>query len=83
MILYSCLKCHTFHYSKEAEARLVEEEKEKLEKLKEEKFLQEQLLKQEAIKRQIQQALNEQTFEQFKQYSEQQYPGEEFIVVIT
>lgn len=38
-------------------------------------MLQDQLLKQEAIKRQIQQALNEQTFDQFKQYAEQQYPG--------
>lgn len=46
-----------------------------VEQLEEKKYLQEQLLKQEAVKRQIQQALNEQTFEQFKQYAEQQYPG--------
>lgn len=32
--------------------------------------------REEAIKRQIQQALNEQTYEQFRKYSEQQFPGE-------
>ncbi|CAG9762863.1 unnamed protein product [Ceutorhynchus assimilis] len=31
---------------------------------------------QEAIKRQIQQALNEQTYEQFRKYADQQYPGD-------
>ncbi|KAK5643713.1 hypothetical protein RI129_007558 [Pyrocoelia pectoralis] len=42
----------------------------------EEKVLQEQIRKEEAIKRQIQQALNEQTYEQFRNYAEQQYPGD-------
>lgn len=59
----------------EAENRRIEEENERIEKLKEERHVQEQLIRQEAIKRQIQHALNEQTFEQFKQYAEQQYPG--------
>lgn len=44
-------------------------------KSEEEKYIQEQLLKQEVIKRQIQQALNEQTYDQFRIYAEQQYPG--------
>ncbi|KAJ8949661.1 hypothetical protein NQ314_008122 [Rhamnusium bicolor] len=60
--------------AKEEESRKLVEEEEKLKKDEEEKFVQEQLLKQEAIKRQIQQALNEQTYDQFRKYSEQQYP---------
>lgn len=37
---------------------------------------QERLEQEELIKRQIQQALNEQTYEQFRKYSEHQFPGE-------
>lgn len=40
------------------------------------KLAQEQLERDEAVKRQIQQALNEQTYTQFRKYAEQQYPGE-------
>lgn len=65
-----------FYISKEEESRKLIEEEEKLKKREEEKFIQEQLLKEEAIKRQIQQALNEQTYDQFRKYAEQQYPGE-------
>ncbi|KAG5882535.1 hypothetical protein JTB14_038146 [Gonioctena quinquepunctata] len=68
---------------KEQEKRIKEEqskqqiaEEERLKKEEEEKYLEEQMLKQEAIKRQIQQALNEQTFDQFRSYAEQQYPGD-------
>nr|XP_023015905.1 Golgi resident protein GCP60 [Leptinotarsa decemlineata] len=61
---------------KEEEARKRIEEEERLKKMEEEKYLEEQMFKQEAIKRQIQQALNEQTFDQFRKYSEQQYPGD-------
>lgn len=46
-----------------------------MKKDEEEKFIQQQLLKEEAIKRQIQQALNEQTYDQFRKFAEQQYPG--------
>ncbi|KAJ8936948.1 hypothetical protein NQ318_015566 [Aromia moschata] len=62
--------------AKEEESRRIIEEEERLKKIEEEKFVQEQLLKQEAIKRQIQQALNEQTYDQFRKYAEQQYPGD-------
>ncbi|XP_018579759.1 Golgi resident protein GCP60 isoform X2 [Anoplophora glabripennis] len=62
--------------AKEEESRKLIEEEEKLKKSEEEKFIQEQLLKEEAIKRQIQQALNEQTYDQFRKYAEQQYPGD-------
>ncbi|CAH2015732.1 unnamed protein product [Acanthoscelides obtectus] len=60
---------------KDEESRKLIEAQEKLKKEEEEKYLQEQLYKQEAIKRQIQQALNEQTYNQFRKYAEQQYPG--------
>lgn len=40
------------------------------------KLAKEQLERDEAVKRQIQQALNEQTYNQFRKYAEQQYPGE-------
>lgn len=40
------------------------------------KLIQEQLNKEESIRRQIQQALNEQTFDQFRKYAEQQFPGD-------
>ncbi|XP_056634684.1 Golgi resident protein GCP60 [Diorhabda sublineata] len=52
------------------------EEEERLKKLEEEKVIQEEMWKQEAIKRQIQLALNQQTYEQFRKYAEQQYPGD-------
>ncbi|RZF47717.1 hypothetical protein LSTR_LSTR005981 [Laodelphax striatellus] len=52
---------------KEEEKRRLEEEL----RLKEEQ----EILKQEAQRRQIQEALNQQTFMQFKAYAEQQYPG--------
>lgn len=63
-------------FSKEEEQRRLLEEQEKLKKQREEKFIQEQAQKEEAIKRQIQQALNEQTYDQFRKYAEQQYPGD-------
>lgn len=65
-------------FSKEEEKlKLIEEEKRiKLEA--EEKLLQEQMQKEEALKRQIQQALNEQTYEQFRNYADQQYPGKNY-----
>ncbi|KAK4886837.1 hypothetical protein RN001_003108 [Aquatica leii] len=62
--------------AKEEKKRKLIEQEEKLKKEAEEKLLQEQLQKEEAIKRQIQQALNEQTYEQFRNYAEQQYPGD-------
>ncbi|XP_039293203.1 Golgi resident protein GCP60 [Nilaparvata lugens] len=52
---------------KEQEKRRLEEEM----RLKEEQ----ELLKQESQRRQVQEALNQQTFMQFKTYAEQQYPG--------
>ncbi|KAJ3658648.1 hypothetical protein Zmor_010375 [Zophobas morio] len=62
--------------AKEEEKRRLIEEEERLKKEEEEKLIQEQLTKEEAIKRQIQQALNEQTFDQFRKYAEQQFPGD-------
>ncbi|KAL3266937.1 hypothetical protein HHI36_011087 [Cryptolaemus montrouzieri] len=62
--------------SKENEKKKVIEEQEKIRKEKELKLIQEQKEKEEAIRRQIQQALNEQTFDQFKRYAEQQFPGD-------
>ncbi|KAF5297346.1 hypothetical protein FQA39_LY12185 [Lamprigera yunnana] len=62
--------------AKEEEKRKLIEKDEQLKREAEEKLLQEQLQKEEAIKRQIQQALNEQTYEQFRNYAEQQYPGD-------
>ncbi|XP_044749031.1 Golgi resident protein GCP60 [Coccinella septempunctata] len=61
---------------KEDEKKRLVEEEEKLRKEQEEKVIQEQKEKEEAIRRQIQQALNAQTFDQFKQYAEQQFPGD-------
>ncbi|EFA02230.1 Golgi resident protein GCP60 [Tribolium castaneum] len=62
--------------AKEEEKRRLIEEEEKQKKEEEAKLIQEQLTKEEAIKRQIQQALNEQTFDQFRKYAEQQFPGD-------
>ncbi|CAG9819463.1 unnamed protein product [Phaedon cochleariae] len=61
---------------KEADSKKLLEEEVRLKRVEEEKFVNEQMLKQEAIRRQIQQALNEQTYDQFKSYAEQQYPGD-------
>lgn len=44
-------------------------------KEEEEQKVKEAMEKEEIIKRQIQQALNEQTYEQFRKYAEHQYPG--------
>lgn len=46
-----------------------------LKKEQEEKLKQEELEREESIKRQIKQALNEQTYDQFRKYAEQQFPG--------
>ncbi|XP_025158975.1 Golgi resident protein GCP60 [Harpegnathos saltator] len=60
---------------KEEEARMLEEER-KLKELEEERKKQEEeRLKEETQRRQIQDALNQQTYHQFKMYAEQQYPG--------
>lgn len=60
---------------REEEAKKLEEEK-KLKELEEEKKKQEdERLKEETQRRQIQDALNQQTYYQFKIYAEQQYPG--------
>jgi len=60
---------------REEEAKKLEEEK-KLKELQEEKKKQEEeRLKEETQRRQIQDALNQQTYYQFKVYAEQQYPG--------
>lgn len=60
---------------REEEAKKLEEKK-KLEALEEEKKKQEEeRLKEETQRRQIQDALNQQTYYQFKIYAEQQYPG--------
>ncbi|KAL0124161.1 hypothetical protein PUN28_006176 [Cardiocondyla obscurior] len=60
---------------REEEANKLEEEK-KLKKLEEERKKQEEeKLKEETQRRQIQNALNQQTYYQFKVYAEQQYPG--------
>lgn len=57
------------------EARKLEEER-KLKELEEERKKQEEeRLKEETQRRQIQDALNQQTYHQFKVYAEQQYPG--------
>ena len=60
---------------KEEEQRKINEEKLMKEIEEQKKKEEEELLKQENQRRQIQDALNEQTFYQFKSYAEQQYPG--------
>ena len=60
---------------KEEESKKIEEEK-RLKELEEEKEKEEEeRLKQENQRRQIQEALNQQTYHQFRAYAEQQYPG--------
>ena len=64
--------------SKKKVEREAAEEKEKVTKAEEEvqsKLREEQRIKEEQQRRAIQDALNRQTFEQFKSYAEQQYPG--------
>ncbi|XP_076172082.1 Golgi resident protein GCP60 [Ptiloglossa arizonensis] len=59
----------------EDEARKLEEER-RLKELDEQKKINEEIqLKEELQRRQIQDALNQQTYYQFKMYAEQQYPG--------
>lgn len=60
---------------KEEEARKLEEER-RLKELEEQKKKEDEArLKEEIQRRQIQDALNQQTYYQFKMYAEQQYPG--------
>ncbi|XP_076299675.1 Golgi resident protein GCP60 [Lasioglossum baleicum] len=60
---------------KEEEAKQLEEER-RLKELDEQKKKEEEArLKEELQRRQIQDALNQQTYYQFKMYAEQQYPG--------
>lgn len=60
---------------KEEELRKIEEKKRAKELAEEKKREEEERLKQENHRRQIQEALNQQTYYQFKSYAEQQYPG--------
>lgn len=72
-----CEQNHYFMFcSKEYEKKKLIEEEEQLKREQEERMIQEQKEKEEAIRRQIQQALNAQTFDQFKKYAEQQFPGD-------
>lgn len=57
------------------------EEAEQHKKEEEERLVIEQMQQQEAVKRQIQQALNEQTYDQFRKYATQQYPGKKIGLV--
>lgn len=59
----------------EEEAKKLEEEKQLKELEEEKKKQEEERLKEETQRRQIQDALNQQTYYQFKVYAEQQYPG--------
>jgi len=61
---------------KEVMSKKLVEEEEQRQKEEEERIILEQMQQQEAIKRQIQQALNEQTYDQFRKYANQQYPGD-------
>ncbi|XP_017783749.1 PREDICTED: Golgi resident protein GCP60 isoform X2 [Nicrophorus vespilloides] len=61
---------------KEEDLKKQAQEEEKRKKDEELKIKEEQLEREELIKRQIQQALNEQTYEQFRKYAEHQFPGE-------
>lgn len=60
---------------KEEELQKIEEEKKLKEQEAEKKKEEEERLKQEHHRRLIQDALNQQTYYQFKSYAEQQYPG--------
>lgn len=74
--IFSLLQNVCINFRKEEEERKLIELEEKKQKEAEQQKVQEQLEKEEALKRQIQQALNEQTYEQFRAYAEQQFPGE-------
>lgn len=60
---------------KEEEAKKLEEERKLKEQEEEKKKQEEERLKEETQRRLIQDALNQQTYHQFKVYAEQQYPG--------
>ncbi|XP_058800219.1 Golgi resident protein GCP60 [Phymastichus coffea] len=60
---------------KEEELKKIEEEKKQKELEELQKKEEEERLKEENQRRQIQDALNQQTYYQFKSYAEQQYPG--------
>lgn len=60
---------------KEEEAKKLDEERRLKELEEERKKQEEERLKEETQRRQIQDALNQQTYYQFKVYAEQQYPG--------
>lgn len=60
---------------KEEELKKIEEEKREKEVEEEKKREEEERQKGEHQRRQIQEALNQQTYHQFKAYAEQQYPG--------
>ena len=62
--------------AKEMERLKLMEEEETLKRAEEEQLLRERLQREEAAKRQIQLALNEQTYDQFRIYAEQHYPGD-------
>lgn len=70
-------------FSKEQAIIKLAEEAEHQKQLEEEKLHIEQMQQQEAVKRQIQSALNEQTFDQFRKYASQQYPGKNTWKIIT
>ncbi|XP_046749412.1 Golgi resident protein GCP60 [Diprion similis] len=60
---------------KEEELKRLEKEEELRELEKQRQIEEEERIKQESQRRQIQEALNQQTYHQFKAYAEQQYPG--------
>lgn len=62
--------------TREIERRRLLEEEERKRREKEQQIIKEQAMKEEAIRKQIQEALNEQTYEQFKKYAEQQFPDD-------
>ena len=64
--------------SKDKEVKLIQEEQTAAERAEEEvrtKARNEERVKEETQRRAIQDALNKQTFQQFRSYAEQQYPG--------
>lgn len=63
------------NFREEEAAKRLAEQEELSKKENEERLMIEQVRQEEAVKRQIQQALNQQTYEQFKKYAIQQYPG--------
>ncbi|XP_050307979.1 Golgi resident protein GCP60 [Anthonomus grandis grandis] len=61
---------------KEELTKKIEEDENKRKQEEEQRLLLEKMQEQEAIKRQIQLALNQQTYDQFRKYAMQQYPGD-------